>query len=179
VVSVTDGVASEPEFVPLDRVRFVDVEVDLGDHPDVASLLDALEAAADPARHDDRSLVVRATVVGAGPLHDELAPAGRRAEVLDDLRRRGVARQPFAWWQSIGWSTRAALDVVDLRQRGDFAADLLRTIDETPPDRRRDWADLLPAEVARELDALLPEGTDAIWDEAAQLALDAVAGADA
>ena len=38
---------------------------------------------------------------------------------------------------------------------------------------------LLPADIARELDDLLPEGDDAIWDDAGQIALDAVAGADA
>ena len=113
------------------------------------------------------------------PARFGISPAGRRAEILDDLRRRGTARQPFAWWQSITWSTRPALDVVDLRQREDFTADLLRTIDETPPDQRRAWTDLLPADIARELDDLLPEGDDAIWDDAGQIALDAVAGADA
>lgn len=179
VVTVTDGIATEPEFVPLDRVRFVDVEVAIDAHDAAASLLDELEATVGPAAHDGRSLVVRATVGGTGSLHDELAPAGRRAEILDDLRRRGTARQPFAWWQSITWSTRPALDVVDLRQREDFTADLLRTIDETPPDQRRAWTDLLPADIARELDDLLPEGDDAIWDDAGQIALDAVAGADA
>jgi DNA repair exonuclease SbcCD nuclease subunit len=180
VVSVTDGVAAAPEFVALDRIRFVDVEVSISPYGEVASLLDQLESLTSPSVHDGRSLVVRATVGGAGPLHEQLLSPARRAEVLEELRRRGTERTPFVWWQSISWETRGELAVVDLRQRDDFTADLLRTCEQGEAAIAGTWVDDLPAELRRELDDLLPDGShEAIWAAAQAAALEAITGADA
>lgn len=180
VVAVADGVAAEPEFVALDRVRFVDLEVSIAPYAEVTSLLDQLEALASPSAHDGRSLIVRATVTGAGPLHEQLLAPARRAEVLDELRRRGVERSPFTWWQSVAWQTRGEVAVVDLRQRDDFTADLLRTCEHLDEADRQAWTADLPAELRRELDDLLPEGSDhTIWAAAQAAALEAISGADA
>lgn len=180
VVSVTDGVAAEPEFVALDRVRFVDLEVSIAPYGEVASLLDQLEALANPAAHDGRSLIVRATVGGAGALHDELLAPARRAEIVEELRRRGTERTPFTWWQSLTWQTKPEQAVVDLRHRDDFTADLLRTCEELPDAERLAWIDDLPAELRRDLDALLPDGSHpTIWRAAQSAALEAISGADA
>ncbi|MEZ5138592.1 MAG: DNA repair exonuclease [Acidimicrobiales bacterium] len=180
VVSVTDGVAGEPEFVALDRVRFVDVDVPIAPYAEVGSLLDQLEALASPEAHDGRSLVVRATLTGPGTLHEQLLAPARRAEVHDELRRRGAQRSPFVWWQSIAWQTKAEAAVVDLRQRDDFTADLLRTCEQADGALRTGWIDDLPAELRRELDDLLPDGErDQIWVAAQAAALEAISGADA
>ena len=180
LVTVTDGVAAAPTFVPLDRVRFTDLSISIDPYRDLGSLLEQLERLADPSVHDGRSLIVRATVDGAGPLHQELASPARRAEVLEDLRQRGAARTPFTWWHDLTWRTRAQADVVDLRRREDFTGDLLRFIDESGPAERSTWASLLPADVARDLGDLLPDGDDdAIWFAAQQAAVDAITGADA
>jgi hypothetical protein len=177
---VTDGVAAAPEFVALDRVRFVDVELSIDPYHELGSLLEQLEALASPSAHDGRALIARATITGSGPLHQQLTAETRRAEVLDDLRRRGTERSPFVWWQSLTWQTRSRVEVVDLRRRDDFTADLLRSIDEAGPDQRAAWRDALPAEIARDLAALLPDGDDdAIWAAAQQAALDAICGVDA
>jgi DNA repair exonuclease SbcCD nuclease subunit len=180
VVSVTDGVAAAPEFVALDRIRFVDVEVSISPYGEVATLLDQLESLTSPSVHDGRSLVVRATVGGAGPLHEQLLSPARRAEVLEELRRRDTERTPFVWWQSISWETRGELAVVDLRQRDDFTADLLRTCEQGEAAIAGTWVDDLPAELRRELDDLLPDGShEAIWAAAQAAALEAITGADA
>lgn len=180
VVSVADGVVAAPEFVALDQVRFVDLDVAITPYGEVASLLDQLEALASPTVHDGRCLIVRATVTGAGPLHEQLLAPARRAEVLDELRRRGSEQTPWVWWQSLSWQTKGAVAVLDLRQRDDFTADLLRTCEHLDDAERLAWSDDLPAELRRELDALLPEGShDAIWAAAQAAALEAISGADA
>jgi exonuclease SbcD len=180
LVTVTDGVAAEPVFVPLDRVRFTDLTLSIEPYRDLGTLLEQLERLADPAGHDGRSLIVRATIDGAGPLHQDLASAARRTEILEDLRRRGAARSPFVWWHQLTWRTRAQLEVVDLRRREDFTADLLRSIDEAGPAERAGWTGLLPADIARDLADLLPDGdSDAIWATAQQAALDAITAVDA
>ncbi len=180
VVAVDHGVAAAPEFVALDRIRFVDLDVAIDPYVEVASLLDQLEALASPAAHDGRSLVVRATIGGSGPLHEQLLSPTRRTEVLEELRRRGTERNPFTWWQSLTWQTRGQVAVVELRQRDDFTADLIRTGEELTASGGTAWMDHLPADLIRELDGLLPDGTDdAIWADAQAAALEAIGGAEA
>jgi DNA repair exonuclease SbcCD nuclease subunit len=181
VVSVHHGVASAPEPVALDRIRFQDLAVSIDRYRDVAALMDQLERLADPAAHQGRSLVVRATIEGSGHLHAELAPAARQAEVLEELRRRGTEGTPFVWWHSLTWRTRPVDSVVDLRRRGDdFAADLERSIAEAGPELVGSWRDLLPNDLARELGALLPaEDDQAIWQAAQQAARNAITAVDA
>ncbi|MFN8018419.1 MAG: DNA repair exonuclease [Acidimicrobiales bacterium] len=179
LVHVAGGVASAPEPVVLDRVRFHDVAVSIEPYADAMALLDQLERLADPAVHHGRHLIVRATIEGAGDLHAELALPTRRAEVLDELRRRGTARTPFVWWHGITWRTKPAAEVIDLRRRDDFTADLHRFMDEATATHRGAWRDLLPADVARELGDLLPAlDDDEIWAAARQAAADAIAGAE-
>ena len=178
IVEVANGVASEPELVVLDQVRFADVAVAIDDVADVGALLAELEQAASPARHDGRAMVVRATIGGSGSLHAELSSPRRRVEVLEELRRSGAASTPFVWWNQVVWQTRPANEVIDLRRRDDFVSDLVRFMDDTPVHQRSTWADELPADVLRELGDLLPEADDdAIWQAARLAALDAVTGA--
>jgi DNA repair exonuclease SbcCD nuclease subunit len=178
IVSVAHGVAEAPEPVVLDRVRFADLTVAIDPYQDLGALLDQLERLADPAAHHGRHLIVRATLEGQGPLHGELVAPARRAEVLEELRRRGAERDPFTWWRSVEWRTRAATSVVDLHRRDDFTADLDRFMDEADASQRGAWADLLPADVARELGTLVPDADDeAIWAAARRAAVDAIAGA--
>lgn len=180
VVSVAHGVAEAPELVALDRIRFVDLEVAIDPYVEVASLLDQLEALASPSAHDGRSLVVRADLTGSGTLHEQLLAPARRAEVLEELRRRGTERSPFVWWQSLRWATRSEVSVVDLRQRDDFTADLLRTCEQAEPAAQAAWLEALPPELRREAEALLPEGAPHdIWAAAQATALEAISGADA
>jgi len=179
LVHVTNGEAAEPEFVALDRVRFVDIAVDIEGLADTGTLLDLLEQAADPAHHGGRGVLVRATVEGSGRLHQELLAPARREEVLRELRDRGAGAAPFVWWERLTWRTRSAVDVIDIRRREDFASDLLRYMDEATPAFAGAWANELPADVVRELGDLLPSVDDpAIWEAAQRLALESVTGAE-
>ena len=178
IVQVEHGRASAPELVMLDQVRFADVEVAIDQAADVGALLAQLERDASPTGHHGRGMVVRATITGSGPLHQELATARRRIEVLEELRRSGAASTPFVWWNQIVWKTRPADAVVDIRRGDDFVSDLVRYMDDAPLASRTTWSDLLPADVLRELGDLLPAGDDAaIWEAARLAALDAVTGA--
>ena len=175
IVNVTNGVAAEPEFVAFDRVRFVDIAVSITTVADTGALLDQLEQAADPARHDGRGVLVRATVEGSGRLHQELLAPARREEILRELRDRGASTAPFAWWERITWRTRSSVDVIDIRRREDFTSDLLRYMEEATPAVTTGWAGELPADVVRELGDLLPSVDDpAIWEAAQRLALESV-----
>jgi DNA repair protein SbcD/Mre11 len=178
LVEVEGGRAAEPQFVPLDEVRFVQVAAHVDQVPDTETLIERLVAAAHPELHDGRSLVVRAEVSGTGPLHHELLAPERRAEVLEALRCLGEGA-PFTWWDRIEWTTRAELDLDELRQGNDFLADLVSTAEEPTGDSQVPaWAGglpRLPAEVLRHLPEPPRPDDPATAQQALRLALDQLA----
>lgn len=179
LVTVDRGTATEPELIPLDIVRFADVSVDITDLNSAGELIDRLQEAGDPGEHDGRSVILRATVTGTGPVHEELVAATRRDEIIEALRPI-AATEPFSWCDRIDWKTRPALDLGEVRRGNDFLSDLLATA-ESPP-AERDWRSGLPkipADVARYLDTQLdPAGPD-VAGRALDLALNELTGGPA
>ena len=66
-------IAAEPEFVALDRVRFVDLDVSITPYAEVGSLLDQLEA---PADLEDLAVVQAAAVALAAVTAAIARPCG-------------------------------------------------------------------------------------------------------
>ncbi len=166
-----DGTEATTSFVPLDAVRFEQLEVD------IAGLsLDGLEqalvdAAADRlAAAEGRSLLVRAVVGGRGDLHDELAPLDRRAELLERLRDLSRLSAPFVWWDDLTWNTHPIIDVAERTAGDDFVADLLREVDQNGPSN--DWVPELGVEYRNWLGDDVPSADDPeLWTEAVNTAL--------
>jgi exonuclease SbcD len=146
VVTVDAGRVQQPEFVPLDVVRFLKVEVDIGTLASVQALLDSLEFLANTSQHDQRSLLVRATIRGTGPLHHELTDPLRRAEVLRALQIVPTV-EPFVWFDHLEWRTRAPIDLDERRRGNDFVAALLAVADD--PEALRRLAPEIPHELRR------------------------------
>jgi DNA repair exonuclease SbcCD nuclease subunit len=177
LATVDGGRVNDTAFVPLDVVRFVDLSVDI-EHHTLQSLLDVLEEHASPARHDGRSLIVRATITGSGSLHSELLSQERRAEVLDALRDRSHA-EPFVWWDRLRWRTRPPTSYAKLAHGNDFVADLLALAASGSADAAPVEIPELPVELRRLLAQRADgapagaKGTD-LLDRAARLAVDTV-----
>jgi DNA repair exonuclease SbcCD nuclease subunit len=171
-VTVAGGRAAGPELLALDRVRFESVAVDVTELTTVAELLDRLQEAADNGAHDDRSLIMRATITGSGPLHERFRDPANRGEVLDALRPTRVV-QPFVWWDRVDWRLQPALDLEETRKGNDFLADLLATAQGgSGATSWRAGVPRLPADIARQL-ALVPSAGDAdVISQALGLALD-------
>ncbi len=166
-----DGNEATTSFVPLDVVRFEQLEVDIADLS-----LDGLEqalvdAAADRlAAADGRSLLVRAVIGGRGPLHDELAPLDRRAELLERLRDLSRLSTPFVWWDDLTWDTHPAIDVAERTAGDDFVADLLREVGQNGPSA--EWVPELGVEYRNWLGDDVPRSDDPeLWNEAVNTAL--------
>lgn len=84
VVAVSGGRVRAPEHVTLDRARFAEVTVDIGDHTTLGEVERALAAGAEDAvaGAEGRLVVLRGRLTGHGPVHHDLA----RADALDQLR---------------------------------------------------------------------------------------------
>lgn len=166
-----DGRKATTSFVPLDLVRFEHLEVD------IAGLsLDGLEqtlvdaSSARLAESDGRSILVRATIGGRGDLHDDLAPLGRRTELLERLRDLSRLSAPFIWWDDLIWDTHPAIDVAERTAGDDFVADLLREVADHGPDA--EWVPELGVEYRNWLADEVPDAADPeVWNDAVNTAL--------
>ena len=119
------GLVEPPLFVALDRIRFENLAVDLTGARDLADATDRVAAAGAEAagRADGRALVLRCVLEGDFAPEAELQT--RIPEVVEELRREGLARDPFVWWDRVDVDTRPPLQREELRRAGDLAAELL------------------------------------------------------
>ena len=131
VVSVRTDRISEVQFVSLDRVRFVRVDVDIVGLEDLGALHDRLQSESDSLYESNsgRNVVIRGVLTGRGPVHKELA----RAEVVDEivkvLRANSEGRVPFLFWESIRDETRADIDRASIQRRKDFSSGITELTD--------------------------------------------------
>jgi DNA repair protein SbcD/Mre11 len=178
VVEVDGTSASEPEFLPLDRVRCAMLEADVGGLGDVMELTQMLrELAESEARTvDRRSLLLRARLVGAGPVVEHLRRPGALHEMLAGLRDvHGEKEDPFLWWEHLEDETRRPLDHEALRRRGDFPGALLDLADEVAGDEsfvQRNLAAVAAPDLAQLVGDLPGPMTPERGQRAVELALD-------
>ena len=184
LVDVDDGQVASVDFLPVDVVRFDAFDLDIAELVDVAGLIDALVGAAREraATHGGRTAVLCVSLTGRGAVHLDLRRSHVRDQVLVPVRTALASATPAVWLDAIDDRTRPELDVAALRGRGDFAADLIATVDSllaTPAGR----ADLIASYVAGlpggDLRQLLGTAVDAapVDDEirrALEMALDRV-----
>ncbi|MFN2484096.1 MAG: exonuclease SbcCD subunit D [Candidatus Limnocylindria bacterium] len=153
VVAVDAAGIVRPEFHAADVVRWLPVEVEIGDLANEDALLAELTRRLDEARAaaDGRSLVVRMRLMGRGALHATIGRAG----FVDDLR--GLVQEsmgttmPFVWIDSIADGTRPEVDLAAIREQASgFLAEFLRETDATRA------ALAAPVPLAEEPDAIAP-----------------------
>lgn len=169
LVTVDGQTISEPEFLPLDRARFVGFALAIDEIPDVASLASQLssKARALQIEHPDRGLLVRARITGWGDLHAHLADPERVSGLLRELRSEFAAEQPFVWWDRWSMETRPDLDREAIRTGTSFTSDVLALIDEmrADPEALRAFADGELQDLARTPITQIRKADDEVIDE--------------
>ena len=110
-----------------DKARFFELQVDIGDASDIATLSDKLreqaEALAD--ENEGTDVILRARLTGRGALHGEIKRLRVREELLAGVR--DLARR--AWWLSLEDGARPALDLERIRAGQDLRSEVLATWD--------------------------------------------------
>jgi len=186
VVDVDDRTVHPPRFVPLDVVRFQEIEVDISGFFDLPSLEAQLIHQVTSLRGelDGRSAIVRVALTGHGPIHRDLAREGAIGEVLHALRDDTGTDSPFIFWESMRDETLTELDLDSTRKRSDFSSELLKLADELMGNEERlagfvkeHTADL-HGEVLAHHGVRIPDATEAdAWSDASIAALETLAGA--
>lgn len=127
----TGSPIGEPEFVPLDAVRFAEVALDLEGLEELPEVLDGLDALANEAVEEagGRALVLRARLTGRTHLHADLARPGAVEELLEALNDGARQAAPPRWWDRLRDASRPVLEREALAARADFSGELVRTVD--------------------------------------------------
>jgi hypothetical protein len=182
LVTVRGAGIHRPELVPLDVVRFVEIEVDAARARDLAELGEELTARAERlrARYPGHGIVARGVVTGDGPTARMRRQPGAIAGLLETLREGAGALAPFLWWAALVDDGPSRQDLTALRERADLAGELVRVVDEITADGERQ-AQLLasasgPLEDERLHEWVEPEAVTAerILRAATVLALDVI-----
>ena len=165
------GVLAPPRFVPLDRARFLTVDVDAGREVDAAGVTravsDRLALLHDQPEHAGRGLLVR---VAVGHLPVAAAGLGQGVHELEqEVRDQLAGLDPFVWCESIRLSADAAVDPEVVAGRSDFAGELLARARELCADAA-ELAELL-AGLDQELPAALRRDLPAVQGDSAQALL--------
>ena len=130
-------------FEALDRVRFLDFDLDVSTVDDMPGLQRALVSRASDLRlkNEGRGLVVRAHLTGRGEVHGDLMRVDAISGLLQELRREVEGSDPFLWWSSIEDRSRLVHDLDAVRARSDFSSELLRLSDTLKADdeQRGQW----------------------------------------
>lgn len=127
LVDVNGSSIENVVFESLDRVRFLECEIDIPGIKDLDGLKREMMKKADQLRESnkDRGLVIRTILKGRGKLHHDLHHPGAIKDILGDLREKFELEQPFTWWESIRDKTKPELNLGKIRGRKDFSAGLI------------------------------------------------------
>ena len=142
VVSVSSGKLSDVEFVPVDTVRWMQLQVDVGGMEGLDEFIayasrrcaDFMKYASAPSA----GLALRITAVGRGSVHSLVARRGV-AEVEESVRsaleQEAQAMGGVWWWlECIEDRTRAEVDRDSLRSCASLVSDLIAAADELHDD---------------------------------------------
>jgi exonuclease SbcD len=129
VVDVDPSGASRSDFVALDVVRWERSDIDISNLETIDSLDSAIRQATDnlSVESEDRDVVCRLTLVGRGPLHEQLSADGAVVDLLDAVRGTwSGGGSPWVWVERIVDSTRPAIDIESRAKQDDFLGATLK-----------------------------------------------------
>lgn len=128
VVDVEDGRVIGVSPFPTDSARFFELEVNVADAPDIASIGELLREGAEglAGKNGGVDVILRARLVGRTTAYGALRSGRTREQLLDgvrDLTERGI------YWLGVEDHTAPELDIDRIREAGDLRSAVLETWD--------------------------------------------------
>jgi len=131
VVQLSSAGASV-EFVRTTQVLWASAEIRLGEDDGLEDVLGAVrdECARRREAAEGVPVVLRIDLTGRTATHGDLAARDRFEQLVADARDEQMSERPWVWIDRIRDRTAPTLDVGEIRQGADLAADLVRISDD-------------------------------------------------
>lgn len=166
------------EFVPTDVARWHHINIDIADLTTEDELHAAVQEEVRSAQSvaEDRTLALRLTLAGRGPLHNAIV--SNRESIRAQLSASiGEASSGMAWLEKVRIQVTAPLDLPRLAERDDPIGLLIRTLEslEADPLALKELAQTVLTDLGQKLPIEL-RGTESTWAlESADALADALA----
>ncbi len=130
MVELEPGVKPVIKFVPVQHVRFEDLDIDLTGTNDISVLMNLIDEARDAMVISDRNsnFVLRILLTGRTGLHKLLNRPGATKQLLEELNTGQLESEPFSWIGSAEVMTSMPLDIENIGQGSDFIAGIIKNI---------------------------------------------------
>jgi DNA repair exonuclease SbcCD nuclease subunit len=133
LVELQTGYDPKLSFIPTQLIKFEEITVDLTDINQLTALNDAITNSIESDLHNDNT-IIRVTLAGRTPLHYQLIAADSQVSILEQLNTDAFNQTPFRFVDSIRINTKPDLNIEQLRNGGDFLAELIREFDNIEKD---------------------------------------------
>ncbi len=126
-------------FIPCQVIQFGEIQVDLTGESNVGAMASKLDEAISKLRMGDQksSHIIRLQYTGRTNLHRQLATPGEATGLKDHFNESQTDRSSFVWIDSIDIQTRPDIDLEQIRNRNDFIAEVLKTIEDAGEDSNK------------------------------------------
>ncbi len=139
LVEAAPGEPPSIQFIPCQVIQFGEIEVDLTGESNIGALSSKLDEAIGNMRMGDlkSSHIIRLQYTGRTPLHRQLAAPGEAAGLKEHFNQGQTDRSSFVWIDRIDIQTRPDIDLEQIRNRNDFIAAILKTIEDAGEDSQK------------------------------------------
>ncbi len=125
-------------FIPVQLIRFEEVEVTLGEEDKTDSLADKIQRARNNIEDydDDVSCILRVNITGRTLLHSYLNKPGEIEQLRELFNEGQLEHGIFTWIDQIRLNTMPLVDISSVERGNDFAAEIIKTFKKCEVDSK-------------------------------------------
>ncbi len=127
------------EFIPVQIIRFEEIEIDLADEDKIDRIWDKIEKSRNSVEDYDEnvSYILRVNLTGRTTLHAHLNKPGELEKLQEYFNEGQLNQINFTWIDRFEINTMPVIDIEQIRKGNDFAAELLKAFGEYELDLKR------------------------------------------
>ncbi len=120
------------EFIPVQIIRFEEIEIDLADEDKIDRIWDKIEKNRNSIEDYDEnvSYILRVNLIGRTALHAHLNKPGELEKLQEYFNEGQLNQINFTWIDRFEINTMPVIDIEQIRKGNDFAAELLKAFSE-------------------------------------------------
>ncbi len=117
------------KFLPVELIRFEEVEIDLTDEDKIDKLPDKIENSKNNIKdyNENVSYILRVNLTGRTILHAHLNKPGELERLQEHFNEGQLDQENFTWIDRIELNTRPVIDIRQIEKGNDFTAEILKS----------------------------------------------------